>query len=117
MGFLSNIFSEKAMLYEGPDEKLYEELQDKLREAGIYMQAFEKNQKAPKCDGNCGTCPMAAREGKLDLSGKEMSSLEKFGAAYDNVTDILGDELPYRIYDVYVKKSELARAKEICGMA
>ncbi len=112
MGFLADIFAEKVLLWEGKDEELYEAYKTKLKEAKIKNSAFTKNQQTPKCDGNCGMCPMAARE-----FGTETPFYEKFGNACDSSVDILNKKESFEIYDIYVKKSEIDKAKNVCGIA
>ena len=106
MGFLRDIFEEKIEIWEGSDKERYDNICRDLKENGIKIQAFKVNQNKPKCDGNCASCVGATPE-----SDDGIINYSALGAGCKD--DILEKSKGYDIYAVYVKKSDITRAKSV----
>ena len=106
MGIIRDIFEEKIEIWEGPDKELYDKVCRSLKDNGIKIQAFKVNQNKPKCDGDCASCVGAApkcEEGIINYNA--------LGAGCKD--DILEKSRGYDIYAIYVKKSDVSRAREL----
>lgn len=109
MGLIRDIFEEKVMIWEGANMDLYNSVCNNLKANGIKIQAFKVNQDKPKCDGNCATCMGTLPESKQD--NKSIINYDLLGTGCKD--DLLEKPLGYDIYAIYVKKSDVSRAREL----
>ena len=104
MGILRDIFEEKKKVWEGADIEFYELACSSLRESGMKIQAFKVNAKV-KCEGGCLGCKAGCNSFDEDTP-----FYKKIGAGIS--TDLM-EKNPVDIYDIFVKKSDEARASDI----
>ena len=105
MGILTDFFAAKEELLRTSDMEAIELGCRTLKEAGMFYQKVRINQETPKCDGNCAGC--AAME-QVD---EDAPMYKKIGVGCSS--DLLNPKGDKEIYAIYVKQSELDKAREI----
>lgn len=105
MSFIGDIFAVKEKVWEGTNEETCEKNVAKLKEAGVYVQSFKKNQQVPKCTGQCGSCAAAGG------CGENATFKEKLGSGCSD--DLLKPKKNFDTYLIYVKEKELDKARSI----
>ena len=109
MGVLSDIFSVKEELWQGEDKELWSRYCKVLQDGGLVIQAFKRNQRRPKCNGNCATCPVRQ---EFD---ENATFRDKLGSGLSDDLLMPGGEKD--VYAIYVKKKEYQKAQDLISNA
>ena len=104
LSFIKDIFSFKEKLWVGRDLDLYERNCAVLKAAGIRAESFTVNQANPKCFGHCDACAGCSAQGETSNYLSDVLSGTDITGGYPGSAEI---------YTIYVKSSDLARAKEL----
>ncbi len=105
MRALKKLFGVKEKLWEGADEKQWQNLCAQLGDSGIWTQAFRVNQETPKCSGNCSACASACN------FDEDTPVWEKMGSGFSD--DLLKEKPDQDLYAIYVLKEDLQEAGRI----